>query len=255
MLNFKNINLFFCFLFVGIYAYDLFYGIRDLWLVVAIAVWFLLTFMGSFNIGWNYFTKAFNRKRSSKEKKIALTFDDGPHPEHTPLVLDVLKKHKTKATFFLIGKHIEAHPDIVKRIHREGHDIGNHSYSHSNTIAFSIQKKWRQELSKTERLIEMNAGKSKKLFRPPYGVTTPSLARAIEQSKHDVIGWNIRPFDTVVKNTSLVIKTILTKLKSGSIVLLHDTHTKAPEILERLLSKLKEKGYQAVSITELQNES
>lgn len=182
---------------------------------------------------------------------MALTFDDGPN-ENTLSILDILKKNNVNATFFCIGKNIEKHPGILKRIMEEGHVVGNHSYSHSNFFDFYRKKRLIAEIRKTDALIESISGKKVQLFRPPYGVTNPSIRRALEVTKHKVIGWNIRSLDGILKDEKIIFARIKKRIAPGGIVLLHDTsHTVA--ILERLMLYLEENEYKVVSIEELLN--
>ncbi|TEB41353.1 polysaccharide deacetylase family protein, partial [Flavobacterium circumlabens] len=145
-------------------------------------------------ISSDYHVKAFCSNPSEKEKKIALTFDDGPGP-FTVEVLELLKKYNANATFFCIGKNIENHPEIVKQIIEEGHLVGNHSYSHSKFFDFYNAAAITKELQKTDSLLEKFTPGKVKFFRPPYGVTTPSIRRALKITGHQVIGWNIRSLD------------------------------------------------------------
>jgi peptidoglycan/xylan/chitin deacetylase (PgdA/CDA1 family) len=135
-------------------------------------------------------------------------------------ILDVLKEYNAKATFFCIGKNIEQHPEILKKTFDCGHLIGNHSYSHSPLIDFSNQAQFTVELEQTDALIEKVIGKKPRFFRPPYGVTTPSMGRALKRSKHRVIGWNIRSFDGRLKSESLIFNRIKSRISPGSIILL-----------------------------------
>lgn len=209
--------------------------------------------IASSQIQWNFFLNAIHSGKTS-QPKIALTFDDGPHPLYTPQVLDILKQNGIKAGFFLIGQNCKDFPYLVKRILDEGHTIGNHSFTHSKTIDFKNEKGWLEEIEKTDLEMEKIAGKKPRFFRPPYGVTTPHLATAIEKSKHLVIGWDVRSFDTSTKNPSKTIEKICKKVRPGSIVLLHDWHENILPILEQLLPKLRDKNFTFVTVNELIHE-
>ncbi|GAW89019.1 polysaccharide deacetylase [Flavobacterium psychrophilum] len=126
----------------------------------------------------------------------------------TLLVLDVLKKHNAKATFFCIGKNAEKHPEIIKQIISEGHIVGNHSYNHSRLFDFYRKDKLVEEIVQTDALIKKISGKKTILFRPPFGVTNPSIKKALQVTKHHVIGWNVRSLDGVIKNEKLVFNRI-----------------------------------------------
>lgn len=213
-------------------------------------LWFLIVFWGSSDIGSNYHVKTYCGNSLESEKKIALTFDDGPN-EITLLVLDVLKKYNAKASFFCIGKNIEAHPDILKRTIEEGHTIGNHSYSHSPFFDFYRKEQVIAEIERTDALIESVLGKKPILFRPPYGVTNPSIRRALTVTKHKTIGWNIRSLDGIIKNEKFILDRIIKRIKPGGIVLLHDTSIQTVNVLEQLLSFLQKNNYTVVPLEEL----
>jgi peptidoglycan/xylan/chitin deacetylase (PgdA/CDA1 family) len=220
--------------------------------VVICSLWFLVVMLGSSFIASNYHVKAYCSNPLETRKNIAITFDDGP-TEMTLLVLEVLKKYDAKATFFCIGKNIEKHPEILKRIAEEGHIIGNHSYSHSNFFDFYRKERLTEELQKTDALIQTITGKKPEFFRPPYGVTNPSIRRALEVTKHKVIGWNIRSLDAVIKNEKTIFNRIIKRVSPGGIVLLHDTSMHTVKVLEQLLQFLKKNKYKVVSSEELLN--
>lgn len=254
MLNFKNITIFFILLFVGFAVLGMFFTFTYFWYLALIATYLLFVGYGSFTMSSNFFLKAFTGNKTSKEKVVAVTFDDGPHPEYTPLVLQLLQNHKAFATFFCIGKEVKKYPEILKNIKDAGHTIGNHSYSHSTIIDFKGTKCWIEEIEQTDEAIQKNIGEKVKLFRPPYGVTTPHLAKAIEFTRHKVIGWNIRSYDKGISDPDVILKRIKKQLKPGGIILLHDTHVNTPYVLEHLLLFLRKKGYKTVSVNQLLNE-
>ena len=203
-------------------------------------------------IQWNFHLKAYYKNPLEKEKKIALTFDDGPHPI-TPQILMLLKKYNAKATFFCIGKNVEKHPEILKQIIDDGHSIGNHSYSHSHFFDFFRKDRIVEEINQTNTIIEKFTGKKILFFRPPYGVTNPSIKRALEITKHKVIGWNIRSMDGLIKNEKINYNRIAKRVAPGSIVLLHDTSSNSVSVLEQLLLFLQSNNYKVISVEELLN--
>lgn len=214
--------------------------------------WLTLTVWGSSDIRLGYFAKTYCNNPSEKQRKIGLSFDDGPHPI-TENVLDVLQKNNVKATFFCIGTQIEKHPDIFKRILAEGHIIGNHSYSHSNSFGIFSTKKVKEEIEHTNKIIEQFSGKKALFFRPPFGVTNPRIAKAIRQTKHFAIGWNIRSLDTVINEESKIVNRVKSKIAPGGIILLHDTSLKSVTVLEQILLFLKSANYTIVPIDKLLN--
>ncbi|MGJ8591512.1 MAG: polysaccharide deacetylase family protein [Aquaticitalea sp.] len=205
-------------------------------------------------MSWKLFLKAFTSNNHIKSKKIAITFDDGPHLEFTPKVLQLLNDYHAKASFFCIGRQIKKHPELLKQIDADGHDIGNHSYTHGTTIDFKSTESWLDELKKTDQAIFKVIGKKTTLFRPPFGVTTPNLAKAIKVTGHKLVGWNIRSFDTALGNREKILKRILKDVKPGSVILLHDTHEHIEYVLEQLLQFLEKHDYEMVTINELINE-
>jgi len=250
MWTFKNISALSGFLFIGFLLAALFYDLSFGWAILAVLFWLGSLVWGSLTIQSGYFVKTYNSGNS--QNQIALTFDDGPHPV-TLQVLELLEKHKVKATFFCIGKQIEKHPDIFKKILENGHTVGNHSYSHSNYFGFFPSKKVKNELDLTDALIKKNTGKTPLFFRPPFGVTNIHIQRALKKTKHFTIGWNIRSLDTTIKSEEAILKRILKRLKPGSIVLLHDTSQRTVNVLEQLLIHLDRENYQSVMVDQLLN--
>ncbi|MAZ27156.1 MAG: hypothetical protein CL868_08790 [Cytophagaceae bacterium] len=241
----SNKQIWLILIFAAIVAMGLMLGLSIWFAVFSFLVLPLIFFVISFQIQWNFFLEAFNYKRTS-QKVLALTFDDGPHPEITPQILDLLKKHNAKATFFCIGQHAEKHPEILKRILEEGHGVGNHSYSHKNTFPFFGESQIKTELEQTDAILKQ----ANTLFRPPFGVTNPTIAKVVKETGHQVIGWNVRSFDTVIKNPQTITKRILNKVKPGSIILMHDTRPQTLEALKVILPRLS--GHKLVTISQLQ---
>lgn len=223
------------------------------WYFVLVAfIWLLVAFIGSSVISLNYHVKAYCNNSSEKRKVMAITFDDGPNTFTEP-VLAVLKKYNAKAAFFCIGKHIEQHPEMLKRIVSEGHTVGNHSYSHDPLFDLYRQDRVQKEIEDTDALIQHITGKKPHFFRPPYGVTNPSIRKALTATNHKVIGWNIRSFDTAIKDELKLFDRIRRRIAPGSILLLHDTSQRTVNVLEQLLLFLHESGYTVVSLEQLLN--
>jgi len=251
MLNYQKTNFFSIAILLVLLALSFFAPVKWWWFLLVFVIRFLILVIGSFHISSNFHLKAYCSNPLETKKIISLTFDDGPN-ENTLSILDILKRHNVMATFFCIGKNIEKHPEILKRIMEEGHVVGNHSYSHSNFFDFYRKKHVIAEIRKTDALIESISGKKVQLFRPPYGVTNPSIRKALEVTKHKVIGWNIRSLDGILKDEKIIFERIKNRIAPGGIVLLHDiSHTVT--ILERLMLHLDENKYKVVSIEELLN--
>ncbi|WP_395093368.1 polysaccharide deacetylase family protein [Vaginella massiliensis] len=226
------------------------------WLVIPAIIWLGLTSWGAFDLRLNYFTSVFYKAKTS-QKVIALTFDDGP-TEHTKDVLKLLRKYNAKATFFCIGHRFENQDKVVNEIIADGHLIGNHTYSHSAKTGFFSTEEILAELDKTDALISVKTAKPTTYFRPPFGVTNPNIARAIQKRPHEVIGWSIRSLDTVIDDEERILRRVLPKIAPGEVILLHDTSTKTVKVLEQILKVLHEQSYQMVTIEELkkyENES
>jgi len=204
----------------------------------------------TFDISFGLHLRAFCRK-PIKEKLLALTFDDGPHPEHTLQALDVLKQYDVKATFFVIGSRIAGHEDIVKRIHAEGHQTGNHSFTHKNTFPFLSAKRMAADMLLCGQAIHEVTGCDAKWFRPPFGVTNPNVAKAVKTRNYKVAGWSIRSFDTVIADKDKVVRRVVSRLRPGAVVLLHDHLPDMPYILEQIIGQAKEKGYGFVTVEQL----
>ena len=152
----------------------------------------------------------------TNEKKVWLTFDDGPTPKVTNFILKVLKKNNIKATFFCVGNKIEKHPDIIKKINNEGHVIGNHSYSHINGFKTST-KKYLKDISKCQELIP-----NTKIFRPPYGKITPMQIRKLKQD-FKIIMWDVMAYDFSNRLTQEeCLLNVTDNVENVSINILHD---------------------------------
>ena len=253
MLSFRKLSALVVVAIIAIILAHVFFQVNLLWIILPMCFWLLMVSIGSFSMRYNFFLKSITHIDTS-EKKIAITFDDGPNTNYTLPVLKLLDKYNAKATFFCIGKHIKKYPEIAKTIADKGHNIGNHSYSHNNFIGFSSVKKWKEEIEQTDALIKNITKGNTGIFRPPFGVTTPNLAKVIKTSNHNVIGWNIRSFDTVIRDKSRVLNRITKRIKPGGIVLLHDTQPNTLYILEHLLLYLKQNNYEAVTINNLLND-
>lgn len=229
-----------------------FFGEVPAWLyVLFVFIWISITAIGSFQIKLNYHLQSLNHNFKTSGNYISITFDDGPNPEFTPKVLSLLKKNKAKATFFLIGKNAEKHPEIVRQIIEDGHTIGNHSYSHPKNFGFFSSEKVIAEVKQTNSILREIAGKEVKLFRPPFGVTNPNIKKALKNTGHSSIGWSKRSFDTANISEESIFKRITSNLKKGDIVLLHDTSSKTLAVLERLLLFFESHKLQSVPVDHL----
>lgn len=221
------------------------------WLMLPILVYLVFLAIGAVKIGLGFYFESLC-KSPTAQKVVVLTFDDGPDELVTPPLLDLLKQYKAPATFFCIGRHINANKELLKKIDTDGHIIGNHSFSHNNLFDLYGSKKMAEEILATNKEVDRAIGKYPVLFRPPYGVTNPSLKKAVEKTKMQSIGWSLRSFDTV-KSIDKTFSKLKNKTKPGSVVLLHDNDLKVIPIVEQYLSWLSENNYKVVSLTDLFN--
>lgn len=197
----------------------------------------------------------FFKNGSREEKIIALTFDDGPHPKETHKILDVLDKYNIKATFFVVGKHASWYSEPLIRASKEGHEIGNHTFSHpdiSNLSSDDIKR----EIKECEDTLVKLTGKRPTLFRPPYGsYSEEKLGEIAKESGYKIILWTtIDAKDWKNPPPSQISDCIINKAKNGDIILLHDYGTEnTVKALDTIIPEMIKKGYKFVTVSELIN--
>lgn len=223
-----------------------------IWLGIAFLVLFVLflLFWSSWSISAGVYLKTVCRLNTN-EKVVALTYDDGPEPATTLPLLEVLKKYDAKACFFCVGHKAEQFPEIVRKIVDEGHTIGNHSYGHEATFPLYGKKKMKEDLLKAQQILEQASERQVRLFRPPFGVTNPTMRSVVKELGWTTIGWSIRSLDTQAQTADKVVWRIKRKLKPGVIILLHDRMPFCAELTEELLVYLQENGYKVVSLNDV----
>ncbi|CAN7515356.1 polysaccharide deacetylase family protein [Paenibacillus sp. LjRoot56] len=198
----------------------------------------------------------FKLRGSSQEKKVALTFDDGPDTRFTPKVLDALKANQVKATFFVLGAMANTHPDVIKRIANEGHVIGNHSYSHENLPKLSVDK-FQNQIESTETILQNLIGYAPRLIRPPYGAINEEQVKWIANHHYLIVNWNVDSLDWKSLNSDQVLHNIMQQTKPGSIILQHSGGADSQDLsgtvqaIGPLIAKLKAAGYTFVTVPEL----
>lgn len=179
------------------------------------------------------------------ERVLALTFDDGPHPHHTATVLDALKKHDAKATFFLLGENVARYPKLLRRMVEEGHAIGSHSWSHPSHATHDQAVR---ELERTHQAILKACGVSVRLFRPPYGIVTGSLEAQAKVRKYTSVLWSVDTMDWRYQDAARIVRVAGEGTRRGDIVLMHDIHRTTAQAVPRLLAILDRRQVRAVTI-------
>ncbi len=179
--------------------------------------------------------------------KVALTFDDGPHPVYTPELLDGLKERGVCATFFVVGENIPGNEEILKRMDAEGHLIGNHTYSHVKLSELDTARAC-AEVEKTNALICEVTGKEPEFIRPPFGEWKKAMECSFEMIP---VLWDVDPLDWTTKNTALVVERVLKDTKPGNIILLHDYYQSSVDAALEIVDTLTQRGYEFVTVDEL----
>ena len=188
---------------------------------------------------------------SSAHPYIAMTFDDGPHPRNTPRLLDMLRQRNIKATFYVIGQNVERYPGITRRIVAEGHEIGNHTWTHANLTKLS-DSSVRSEMSRTRSIIVNSTGVQPRTMRPPYGaLLTRQREMIYNEFGYPTIMWSVDPRDWQRPGVSVVKNRILDGTNNGAIVLAHDLHAPTVDAMPGTLDGLLNKGYQFVTVSQL----
>ena len=189
----------------------------------------------------------------AEDKRIALTFDDGPHIKYTLEILDILKENNATATFFIIGENAEAHPEIIEKIISSGCEIGNHTWSHAFLDKLNSKDIY-EEISKTDTLLKNLTGKSPRVFRPPGGRYNECVLKIAESFGYTTVLWSKDTRDWSCPTVDKVISSALDNPTNGDIILFHDYNAKnspTPEALRKILPKLIENGYKTVTVSEL----
>jgi peptidoglycan/xylan/chitin deacetylase (PgdA/CDA1 family) len=200
-------------------------------------------------------------KFPTKDKKIALTFDDGPSLKWTPLILDILKKENVKATFFMIGHHVQKYPQVARRVAEEGHTIGNHGYAHS-VILYYTPAEIEEEIKYTEHVIREITGKTTRLYRPPKSWIKKDIKHKIKNLGYDIILWSLNSKDWVGFPSQSLVNFISKRVKAGDIILFHDSgnivgteggdRTQTVKAVQALIQTLKSRDFVFVPLEELE---
>lgn len=182
--------------------------------------------------------------------RVALTFDDGPHPQNTLKILDILNKYKAKATFFMLGQNVEKNNWIPKKVIEQGSEIGTHTWDHKNLNKLSKEEVQNEINSSCDKIKEFS-GTEVKYFRPPYGNANDQVRDIAKMNNKYIILWNIDTEDWKSKNAEMVANHVLDNIKDGDIVLMHDIYLTTVEACEKIVEELTNRGYRLVTISEL----
>jgi len=188
---------------------------------------------------------------NTQEKVVALTFDDGPDPLYTGALLDVLKEKNVKATFFVLGENAKKNPDLLKRISVEGHEVGNHGYSHSYTTS-----KFIRELDRTDEVIYQIIQQHTSFYRPPGGIISKSIIEGVKDKGYILTLWSIDSSDWRNPGPTRIVRNVVKSSFPGAIILLHDGGEKREQTINALTSiidQLKQQGYRFVTVSELRS--
>jgi peptidoglycan-N-acetylglucosamine deacetylase len=186
------------------------------------------------------------------QKVIAFTFDDGPMPKYLPQILEILKQHNVKATFFFIGSNVVKHPELAKLALVQGHELGNHTFRHRKPTKLSSLE-LQQEIEKTQKAIFSATGYTTTLFRSPMGKYNDSTLKTVKRTGHRMVLWTdeLDTRDWKRPGVSKIVNTVVTRASNGEIVLFHDIVPQTVEAIKIIIPRLKEQGFRFVTISEL----
>lgn len=193
------------------------------------------------------------RSVKTDSKRIALTFDDGPHPYLTGRILEILERYDVQATFFMVGVNVINYPDAAREVIRAGHEVGNHTFSHGHMARLN-KSEVERELGLCEDALEELCEYRPHLFRPPEGAVNAYIEHCTEDNDYSLILWSLDTRDWEHKNADEIVERVLSQIQAGDIILMHDyigRHSQTPEALEILLPKLLEAGYEPVTVSQL----
>ncbi len=179
---------------------------------------------------------------------VCLTFDDGPHPQITRRVLELLERHQARASFFCVGRKAEAYPEIVREIARRGHSVENHSHRHPNAFALYGISLLRREVETAQAALTAITGRAPQFFRAPMGFRSPLLGLVLARSGLRYVSWTRRGFDTVARDPTGVLARLTSGLAAGDVLLLHDSAPASLAVLPPLLEELAARGLKCVSL-------
>jgi peptidoglycan/xylan/chitin deacetylase (PgdA/CDA1 family) len=230
--------------------------IRPALVVAPLGVFVLLCLVAPFLPGVGFFLPVISRRKTGR-RAVALTFDDGPDPDVTPRLLDLLRRYGVQATFFIAGVRAERHPELIRGILSRGHTLGNHSYHHDPLLMLRSRAKLQEEVARTQDLLAAFAVRPL-TFRPPVGITNPRLPGVLKALGMYCVTFSCRAFDRGNRRIAGLAAIILKKVRPGDILLLHDVTPRGGEgmedwltEMEQIVSGLKMQGYEILPLPEL----
>ena len=186
-------------------------------------------------------------EKKTEKKRIALTFDDGPHPIYTPQMLELLKEEQVPATFFLLGENVELYGDVVKEIAKEGHLIGNHTYHHVQVTTLALDEACK-EIQETSDLIEELTGTGTEYVRPPFGTWNEELEARLNMIP---VMWSIDTKDWTTQNVDWIVRETVKHAEDHDIILMHDSYQSTVEAVKRVIEQLEAEGFEFVTVDEI----
>ncbi|MBR9946429.1 polysaccharide deacetylase family protein [Clostridiaceae bacterium Marseille-Q4145] len=186
-------------------------------------------------------------EKKTEKKRIALTFDDGPHPIYTPQMLELLKEEQVPATFFLLGENVELYGDVVKEIAKEGHLIGNHTYHHVQITSLSLEEACK-EIQETSDLIEELTGTGTEYVRPPFGTWNEELEERLNLIP---VMWSIDTKDWTTQNVDWIVRETVKHAEDHDIILMHDSYQSTVDAVKRVIEQLEAEGFEFVTVDEI----
>ena len=220
-------------------------------MVVFICILLILTLFLTFSASAE--NKFVFRSNANNQNKIAITFDDGPHPKKTREILEILKKFNVKSTFFVVGVNVKNYPETIDLIVSDGHEIGNHTFSHSVLKAKSLQE-IKKELFDTEMVLKEHNVSSVELLRPPCGLYDDNLLKAAKDMDYKIVLWTVDTEDWAHKSLDDIVSNVLKNVHGGDIILFHDYTSgisNTVKSLEIIIPKLLDMGFELVTVSEL----
>ena len=184
-------------------------------------------------------------------RRVALTFDDGPHPVHTAPLLDALAELGAPATFFVVGRDVDANPELVARIAREGHELGNHTYRH-RYLPLARSRSVERELRATDQAVSRAAGIIPRIARPPWGGRSPRNVRVFQRLRKRLVLWDVNSFDWKGKPAAQVVERVLARARAGSIILMHEARDGGETTIAAvrlLVPALRARGFELVTVS------